>query len=266
MGCLGILLAALFTTQVHAAAFSSASMSDFKVTLFDLNPTDEITPAMTFNLGGKNSAYVQAQDERDSQRSSVSGAKPFDLKVRSRSAQPELWSQGRGRSTSRPLVAPGAALGVPTTWGFSFYNVDAFSLTSSTGSTLTANTIVSFSALARVKATTTLGSDNFGVDDAFATANRGAFGFGPMGGTGSGNQTSFDNITSRFGSTPLMVGSFVNLTRSEVNGLLNQAVDVQGFSSVQGIPELEIHAMMLAGLSLLAAAVVLTCFRPNSGA
>ena len=41
-------LAALAVAPVQAASFASASLSDFKITLFDLNPADGITPGITF--------------------------------------------------------------------------------------------------------------------------------------------------------------------------------------------------------------------------
>ena len=41
-------LAALAVAPVQAASFASASLTDFKITLFDLNPADGIKPGITF--------------------------------------------------------------------------------------------------------------------------------------------------------------------------------------------------------------------------
>ncbi len=41
-------VAALAVAPVQAASFSSASLSDMRITLSDLNPADGITPGITF--------------------------------------------------------------------------------------------------------------------------------------------------------------------------------------------------------------------------
>ena len=55
---------ALAVAPVQAASFSTASMSNFAITLFDLNPADGITPGITFTepyIGDRRKSLYKAE-------------------------------------------------------------------------------------------------------------------------------------------------------------------------------------------------------------
>ena len=151
-------LASLAVAPVQAASFSSASLSDFTITLFDLNPADGITSGITFAepyFG--DSASVSAQSGGDFRSSSVTGTGPFDLSVSTALSSASAAVAGTGPDNVTSLTASGSALGTLSPGGSSSYSSNA-SAPSSSSFTVTANTLVSFSAFANVEATTTSGS------------------------------------------------------------------------------------------------------------
>jgi hypothetical protein len=237
---------ALAVVPVQAASFSSVSLSDIAITLFDLNRADGITSRITFaDPGG--SAFVSAQSEGDSQSSSASGTGPFDLSVSTAFSSARAAVTGTGPDNVTSLTASGSALG--TADSSSSYNAIA-SVPSSSSFTVTANTLVSFSAFANAEATAT-GERSL----EFVNAVARLFAQGPGPG-GSGSQSSSDILAaSAFLSGSMTTArlvnvSFANLTGSDMVGGVVREASANGFSSA--VPEPETYALMLAGLGLLA--------------
>ena len=115
MARLSTLLAAvlaLAVAPVQAASFSSASLSNFAIALFDLNPADGITSRITFAepyFGG--SASVSAQSDGNSRSSSASGIGPFDLSASTAFSSASAAVTGTGPDNVTSLTASGSALG-----------------------------------------------------------------------------------------------------------------------------------------------------------
>ena len=241
-------VAALAVAPVQAASFASASLSDMKITLFDLNPADGIKPGITFDLRA-NTASVSAEDNANSRSSRAFGTGPFDLSVTTPRSSASAAVAGRGPANVTSLTASGSALGPLAPGGFSFFLARASSPDSS-DFTLTANTRVKFSGRANLEAITTLGGD----EDAFASALLDAFGPGP---DGSGSQFGHAFLDARISggaagvslSEGLLTVRFDNQTGGDLVGRLSRDASTIGSSSV--VPEPETYAMMVAGLGLL---------------
>ena len=256
-------IAALAVAPVQAASFSSASLSDFRITLFDLNRADGITPRIMFPepyLG--DNAETLVQDDGNSGNTgagSARGAGPFEVTVAVARSSARAAVAGTGPTNVISLTASGSALGTPVPGGSSFYTAFADAPFFS-DFTVTANTMVSFSALAKVEAITTIGQDGFGFEFANAAAGLIARGPGPGGG---GSQFTQDQVQilaasdcgptscsgQRISDAGLVTVSFANLTGRNMMGVVDRGVVVGGFSSV--VPEPETYAMMVAGLGLL---------------
>ncbi len=235
-------VAALTVAPVQAASFASASLTDFKITLFDLNLSDGVTPGITFDPSPYNpQTIVYAEDSGNSQ-SKTADTLPADLSVAVGLASARAAITGTGTSPAdlTSQTASGSALGPSTRIFASTQILFGFSLTD--------NTRVSFSGLAKVEATV------------------GEVGFPNTPSTDSGVQTSvfvpshdgpiFDSVRASVvccspgtdSTTRLLNVSITNLTGSNPSGgllissLANAAVPV---------PEPETYAMMVAGLGLL---------------
>jgi hypothetical protein len=240
----------LAVAPVQAVSSSSASLSDVAITLFDLNPADGITSGITF-AGPGGSAFVSAQSEGDSQSSEATGAGPFDLSVSTTLSSARATLTGTGPANVTSLTASGSAQG-PLAPGSDSRFEAYVSAPSFSSFTVTANTLVSFSALANLEATTTGG---VGQEFVNAGAQMVAQGPGPGGG---GFQDSRDRlVASEFGpfngsikKAGLLNVSFANLTGSAMVGEVHREVLVGGFSAA--VPEPETYAPMLAGLGLVA--------------
>ena len=245
--------AALAVAPVHAASFATASLSDLKITLFDLKPSDGITPGITFDLRANN-ASVFAEDSANTRFSEAFGTGPFDLSVATPRSSASAAVAGRGPANVTSLTASGSALGPLAPGGSSSFSARAASphLSSFASSefTLTANTRVKFSGLANLEAITTIGGD----ESAFASALLDAFGPGPDG-RGSQFSNAFLDAEISGGaagvslSSGLLTVRFDNQTGGDLAGRLSRDAFVIGSSSV--VPEPETYAMMVAGLGLL---------------
>ncbi len=147
-------VAALAIAPVQATMFASASASDFKITLFDLKPSDGITPRITFNNLRDNAAGVVAEDSGNIRISEASGTGPFDLKVSTGLSSARAVVAGRSPANVTSLTASGSALGTSQPGGVSAFFAHAIS-PSFSDFTLTANTLASFSVFANLKVSTT---------------------------------------------------------------------------------------------------------------
>ncbi len=178
-------LAALAVAPVQAASFASASLKDMRVTLFDLNPADGITPSITFpDVHLPRVANALAETDGNVRKSFAVGNGPFDVSVATARSSASATLTGTGPVHVISLTASGSALGALAPGGSS--TADATSGFRRTPRfIITANTLVSFSGVGNVNATTTIGRDAFGgFDRASAAAFLNVFGPGP-GGSGS---------------------------------------------------------------------------------
>jgi PEP-CTERM motif len=234
LSALVAVVAALAVAPVQAASFASASMSDFRITLFDLNPTDGITPRITFPSPYQGDGAAAQADNRES--FAPDGTGPFNLNVATALSSARAVFNGTGPTNITSMTTSGSARGAP---GSSYStNASMFS-----DFTVTANTRVEFSALAKAEATTTIGQDPFGGSE---QALAGAFFNNVVGVAANFFPGESPGTVSSAGVVTL---SFSNLTGGDMVGGLDINVGVQGFSST--VPEPETYAMMVAGLGLL---------------
>jgi hypothetical protein len=148
-------LAALVVAPVQAASFAFASLSDLKITLFDLNPADGVTPGIIELDLGTSFGTIRASDAANFEEGSF-GTVATALSVASASAT----FTGIGPGDVTLITASGSALGttVPGSASAYFASADSPSVQEAAGTfLLTANTGVTFSALANVAATVTVG-------------------------------------------------------------------------------------------------------------
>ncbi len=175
------------------------------------------------------------------------GTGPFDLTVATAQSSASAAVTGTGPANVTSMTTSGSALGTLA----SSYSAGARAASFSVF-TVTANTQVSFSALANVEAST-LNGPQADFESASAFAGLLAEGFPPG---GSGFQSSQDSLfvfvgrgnqsDSRANS---LVVSFDNSIGNDIEGVLFRGVTLDGFSGV--VPEPETYAMMVAGLGLL---------------
>jgi hypothetical protein len=240
-----ILVAAVALVVVPPAqgtSSSSASLTDFAITLFDLNPTDGVTPAIMFPSSFENNVSVLLFEGGVTKASLAdSGAGPFDLNLATAFSAGHAAVNGTSPETVTALTASGSGFGTVTRGG---YNARAQGPDTSEFR-ITANTLVSFSALMHLEAAITTAGDTAGAGAMMSAGGPGA--------EGSGSQSSFDSRSSfvtiipgsEFSITDRLSVSFVNLTDAEMVGQLGRDV----FASGAGvIPEPETYAILLAGL------------------
>ena len=263
-------IAAIAATPAFAASSSSASLNNFQVTLIDLDPLDSIIPSIIW--GSNNQSYNFSNvigDVYDSRASNlqyfnVLGASAFDPISGSAStalSQSAASVTGSGSFNDSVSQANGSAQGNGTSyraeaWATGYYAYNSY--------TLSANTLVIFSATASTHVTTTVGQDAFGSESAQALAQLYTFGSGP-GTTSGGSQNSIDYLQSIASSvwngvgydgqdnfdTQLLQVTYTNLTGANKVGFFSAKDYVNGYSYIQAVPEPETYAMLLAGLGLV---------------
>ena len=132
---------------------------------------------------------------------------------------------GTGPTNVISLTASGSALGTSVPGGFSRSTRDRV-LALHSDFTVTANTLVAFSALAKAQATTTIGQDAFGVEFAYAAASMSPVRPRPRRRRLSVQQYNVTNpgfrvvlARQRLDRTASMTVSFTNLTGSNMMGV-----------------------------------------------
>lgn len=265
----------------HATASSSASLTDFTITLYDLLPTDGITPSITF--AGNSYTYSWAYHSNPYQYAGYSydvGSGPFDPSAQTASTSQSTAAASSTGSTPATLTgaittvvgglhASGSANGTTGTPGTdnSQYSATAYwNGWNSSGFTLSANTVAVFSATVATSATTTT---NYTGNQEYAYGEAGINVSGPSG-SGNGGQSSSDTLQSAVYNwnnpvydgngnllyyapasdtkTGTLGASFVNFTGGSLTGTFYAYANAYGMSTVSAVPEPETYAMMLAGL------------------
>jgi hypothetical protein len=225
-------------------------------------------------LGGGAHGYASAVDSASSSYQSDSAYRDNNfssLSVASATAQSSASASITGGADfSRPdgilFSLSGQAGGTSVQGQYSSYNASVGSAEKPASSfTLSAYTLVVFSAVANASATTTVGRSPWGDEWAHASAFMNVWGSAPGG--NSGSQSSYASLDTSTNPrergdtaqgiaisqnlTDTLSGSFINYTAGDKVGYFQAGAGVYGYSSVQAIPEPETFAMMLAGLGLM---------------
>jgi PEP-CTERM motif len=273
-------VAALPVTPALAAASSSALLENFSITLYDLDPTDGITPWITPTLSGLGSTVsVNARDAavgNDSlSRWSQSAWGPVSIGTTVGLAQASASVSGSPAAGTGRLAASGAAQGVVP--GTPRYDGTSFSARAapfdeySTSFLLSPYTLAVFSATASVRAQTTVGYDPVtdGYESASANVRLSVQGQAPGGGSSGGQSANdsrfvnanatqdYDPLTGDFlwsGMTEEILASpvavaFTNYSAGSLGGSLQADVHVDGNSAVTAVPEPGSAMLLLAGLA-----------------
>jgi len=270
-------VSALFATLPAVAASSaSASLGGFTVTLFDLNPSDGVAPAISY-MASPHGSFVSSSasdSAAGSQNGTAFSLLPFGpaSSVSSAGLASAAGSVsgtlGGGLLFSSSGMAGGAAMP-----GFgSGFNAEARGGNFGFNFQLSPFTLAVFAGTVSLSAQTTVGAESnsfFFFNTESASAGAGISVFGPSAGGGGGSQNSFDNRdlfagfqqvfnpdTGNFefiGETRSLTGvnvagSFTNFSAGSLQGSLSVFTSVSGFSNVTAIPEPATWALMLAGL------------------
>lgn len=274
--------------SANAASSSSATLGPIVVTLIDLNPYDALLPSITWSnpplIGGGSYGYASAADSASSSYQSDSAYRDnhfSSLAISSATAQSGASANFTGGADfSAPdgssFFLSGHAGGTSVQGQYSGYNASAGSSQKPPASfTLSAYTLVVFSAVANASAATTVGQSPWGGEWASASAYLQVWGSAPGGNSGSQSSYASLDASTNYASkdpsanprgdrgtaqritqtlTDTLSGSFINYTSSEKAGYFQAGGNIWGTSSVPAVPEPETYAMMLAGLGLLGVA------------
>lgn len=260
-----------------AASNASASISNFTVTLFDLNPNDGVAPSISYLTSPYGSFVSTSANDSTSGSQSGNGFSflPFGP-ASSTSAAGVASASGQvsGNLGSGLLITAAGSAGGAVLPGFSSsFSAEAFGAYFGFGFQLSPFTLVVFEGTVDLLAQTTVGAESdpqfffFNTENAFAGASINVS--GPAAGGGGGNQNSsdgrslfanfqqvFNPDTGNFefvGETQTLsgvsvAGSFTNFSSGTLQGSLTFSASVGGQSSVTAIPEPGTWALMLAGL------------------
>jgi hypothetical protein len=248
------LAAAAAVFPAAAAVSSSASFSDFSFELIDLDPFDSVTPTLTWSSNFPTfsaNALGTVSIGGGQSTTSVDGWYP--------SYSPTGISLSASGSYSVPTTQGSGSYAAQI--GGSVFPFPAYSFT------LTPNTAVSFTGLASLMASTTLGTSSADqVEEARASVLMLAWsetgelldaeenlGIELLGGY-------YDPILQRYvysaaprsESYEVAMGvTFSNTTGEWMDGQLSLRLMADGFTSVSPVPEPSTYALMLAGLALV---------------
>jgi hypothetical protein len=281
------LIAAIGAAPANASVSATATFSDFSVTLFDLNPTDGVTPTITWNSSYSNYATYTNAYTYDKNGYGANGysyhygqldaANSSTATLSHASATASAGASSVAGTPSGSVSASGSAFATQTSGGTSF-NATAYDPYSSYVTfTLSANTVAVFSAKATTQATTSVGYDSLNKTSESANASASLSVSGTNGVNGSQNASdslyanaSYSYIYQQNPQTgkweyvysPQSVlnsgklsGSFVNSSSGNKTGSLFMGVSVNGYTNIAAVPEPESYAMFLAGLGLVGAVV-----------
>jgi hypothetical protein len=261
----------------HGASFASATLSDFTVTLFDLDAFDGIAPSIAYqlpNFAPQNSYSQTSASDPATGSQSATGWSLVQFGPSSANSAAGLASAHAAVSGTpsggMSYTASGAALGTLLSGSPTQFTASASTTNfSNLGFVLSPHTLALFGGVANLFAQTTDGGNPFtGVtENASAFARLTVSGPGPG---GSGFQNSGDNLSIfasfTFGFDPLtgqfigtgqtmslsgvsLSGSLTNFTTASMNGSVTLNLSVSGSSAVPPVPEPGSYALMLAGLS-----------------
>lgn len=279
-------LAAAFATPAMAGVSASATLSNFTVTLYDLNPLDNVAATLTwtntYNNNDQYQSYSQAYaydgvggSSNNYQYGSLANGSSASASIATASASASVAGSSQANTPSGILSASGSAQAT-TASGWTYFGATSYGPYSSyAGFVLSANTAAVFQITANTQATTTIGYDSSNGQHENASAST-ALQVSGIGASGSGSQSSYDNSSSSASYTytysydpqtgytytylpqnssksVTLAGAFVNTSTGDLNGNLYLQVSASGGTNVAAVPEPESYAMFLAGLGIVAA-------------
>lgn len=257
---------ALASQPAAAAPLSYITLSDLKISLIDLDTSDNVAPSIT--IGGDKKSFVsgaaydlaplltdQFQTYSDSAFSTVTGSAESAHALAAGGA-----FIADSTAESSYLLAYGSADGSGGVGSVSGYNAAAFYLGAPTVNfTLSAKTLMVLSATASGFSFTSTGITPVYYEWAQSTYSLSASGLGAY---GSGTQSSTDSqsfVASALGSylpiSAFASVTFVNLTGTDLTGSLGASVNVAGQYGVVAVPEASTALALSGGLGLLAFAL-----------
>lgn len=259
-----------------AGATSSGTFGNLVITLTDLNPDDGIAPSMTFNLNGpsfidsRTEGFGDISESYQFQNYAPNQGSLFTGETHS------AWSSSSGTIMTANNVAgytsmsaQGVALSGLDAYGT--YHAGSIGSTPENTFTLSANTMVTFSVMADMRASTTMGY-NLDADMAEYASVHSLLNVGGMinGSFVNDAQDRYldagfnvldDNTTTGVSNSwsGLLSVSFANTGPGQADGFLQSFVIVDGYSAVWDgvtpVPEPGTYAMLLAGLAVLGGVV-----------
>ncbi|MES2207725.1 MAG: PEP-CTERM sorting domain-containing protein [Pseudomonadota bacterium] len=285
------LLTSMISHQAQAASSSSASIGPISIQLFDLNPSDSITPAIKWNIATQ-SLYgnVSTPTATGSIYFTASGSAPTSLFSSQQLNAPlnivkNIIGTGSASVDTVPALANNPS-GLSVSVAGNVQNAGAYRASYQLMSNgypnqpveltfaeflLTPNTLALFSANAQASAITTVGYHPSGSEEANASGSlyvstTTTCCMGLYNGQSSnsvisawaGSVNSTSGPTSSFNSG-LLNANFTNSTNVELSGRLTLFLQASGSTHgnytppVNPVPEPETYAMLLAGLSILGA-------------
>ena len=258
-----------------ADASSSATFGNLVITLTDLDASDGITPSFTFNVNGPSFIDSRAEGFGDVAESyQFQNYAPLQGALFTGETH-SAWSSSAGSIMTANNVAGFSAMSAEGAAhsglaGYGTYSAASIGATPENTFTLSANTAITFSVLADMRARTSMGY-NLEADMAeYATAHALLNVGGMVDGSfvndaqerfiTAGFDVLDDNTTIGVSNSwsGLLSASFANTGTTEASGFLQTFVIVDGYSSVWDgvtpVPEPATYAMLLGGLALLGAA------------
>lgn len=268
--------AALVAGPALADSSASASLGPLSITLYDLNPLDGVAASVSFSSGSGSYTYSYAYssnpygyDQQYSYGVDVWGASSSSASAPLAQATAAL--TGSGTLAGSTLSASGSATAPLSANPYDYANFNAYSFAPDSGSqsfTLSANTLMVISGTGSFIASTTGGYSSVYNYGEYVSAAVTLQLSGPASsGSGSGSQSSYDQIGTSFysgatwdGTGYVLTGasasdtrnlgvSFLNLSGTEMTGNMQATVSVYGYSYANTVPEPETWALMLAGLA-----------------
>lgn len=271
----------------QAAATASATLGPLVVTLIDLDPTDSVTPSVTFSTVYYGyGTYAFSQVAHTSPYAYVTdqqwGPDSFDPVSSSASlSMASAWSAvtGTGSAAGTSVTAGGSSSGTtdltPFGYQYSTFTAYAYAPYSSYASfTLSSNTLLMISATSALSASVSVDFDPAtSYQYEYAVAQTSMQMSGP-GASGNGWQSASDTGSVSIASvlyydnactygycygpgsasdTRTLAVSFVNASGGDLSGFFYSQSYANGYSYAQVIPEPGSYALMLAGLGMVGA-------------
>ncbi|UCV21921.1 PEP-CTERM sorting domain-containing protein [Ferribacterium limneticum] len=262
-----------FATPAMAAVSASATISDFTITLYDLNPLDGIVPTITWaNVSGIDPNMATYTNANVSGQYGTSYTNNYMPVGEVNSSMASIFNAAASATiTTNSLSASGSATATSAGGNGKSFTASAQNYNGGGSFQLSANTAVVFQANASTQASSTVGYDSSTGNGESASANA-VMTVNGVGASGNGSQNSYDTTSSFVGNyywwypnspstqstSVTLAGAFVNMSAGLLTGTIQLGANASGStnvvaSAIAAVPEPESYAMFLAGLGLIGA-------------